>query len=191
MIDNKTQVLLPRILLPLVSSTTFHFDSPSSFSSSISSFSSLPLVPLLLLRRFSASPLLFRSGRFRLIALWHSFTGAVISLSFPLHLRAPSLPFLLLTHSHFHYYPHPLRSSSRSRQLFFLSSPLHSARCLLRCTPLGVRTSFRLMQHYDSVMSSFIFRGRSDEDGLLTASCAQPLLTKVIKPLRLVLFIVR
>lgn len=30
----------------------------------------------------------------------------MISLSLPLHLRAPSLPFLLLTHSHFHYYPH-------------------------------------------------------------------------------------
>jgi len=68
MIDNKTQVLLPRVLFPLVSL-------PRSVSTLplllflLLFHSLLPLVPLLLFRRFSASTLLFQSNRFRLIAL--------------------------------------------------------------------------------------------------------------------------
>lgn len=167
MIDNKTQVLLPRILLPLVSSTTYHFDSPSSFSSSISPFSSSPCSASL------ASPF-FRFAS--LVSIWPFSPHCIVAFFyrcgdlFKLPPPPPrSFSFFSLTDPFaFSLLPPSLRSSSRSRQLFFLSSPLHSARCLLRCTPLGIRTSFRLMQHYDSVMSSFIFRGRSDEDGLLT-----------------------
>lgn len=168
MIDNKTQVLLPRILLPLVSSTTFHFDSPSSFSSSISSFSSSPWFRFSCLAVFPLRLSCFDPDRFRLIALWHSFTGAVISLSLPLHLRVPSLPFLLLAHSHFHYYPHLFVHHRGLANCFFFLRHSILRDVYYVAMPLGVRTSFRLMQHYDSVMSSFTFRGRSDEDGLLT-----------------------
>lgn len=115
MIDNKTQVLLPRILLPLVSSTTFHFDSPSSFSSSISSFSSSPCSASLAspFFRFASPVSIWPFSPHCIVAFFYrcgdlfkfpppsprSFSSFSLTDPFAFSLLPPSLPFIIAVSS--------------------------------------------------------------------------------------------
>lgn len=146
MIDNKTQVLPPRVLFPHVSSTTFHSLLPDLLpASSISPFSSSSCSASLASPFFRFASLVpIRSFSPHCIVAFFYWCGDLFK-SLPSPHRVPSLPFLLLTHSHFHYYPRLFVHHHGLVDCLLLSLPLHSTRCLLRCVLLSVQTTFHLM----------------------------------------------
>lgn len=174
MIDNKTQVFPSRVLFPLVFSITVPFPLDLLL---------LLLILLLFRRRFSSSSLScsasFASPFFcfaSLVSIQPFSPHCIIAFFYwwdLLKLLPPSsppssfsLPFLLLTHSHFHYYPY-LFVHHRDQLFLFSFLTLHSTRCLLRCVFLSVSFNATLRFCYVKLYISNEFRRRQYHNGFI------------------------